>query len=73
MIPRKRIAPNNRANLPLESFMGYQFAPGKFPKSKEEQSIVTWNSPGKGQQGESVTGGSNKQIIIRKQHNTRAN
>ena len=39
----------------------------QWPKSNEKQSIKSWSSPGRGQQGESVTGGPNtKRTNIRK-------
>lgn len=73
MIPRKPLAPNNRAGMPLEELMGGQFAKIKYPKNFEKATIKTWSGPGRGQQGESVTGGTYRATVIRRQHNTRAN
>jgi hypothetical protein len=73
MIKRKGLAPNNRFGAPLNELMGGQFAKIKYPKSIEEPRIVTQSSPGRGQQGEPVSGGTYRQNVIRKQHNTRAN
>lgn len=66
MIPRSNLAPNNRRNVPLDELLSIQFVTPKFPKSIETPSVKTWDTPGRGQQGESVTGGSNKSKIIRK-------
>lgn len=70
MVPRKRLAPNNGAALrSLNSEFAYQ----PFPKANEKPSIATWSSPGRGQNGESVSGGTYRATIIRRQHGTRAN
>ena len=66
MIPRSAMVPNNRRDVPLEELLSVQFVPIKYPKSNETPSIYAWDTPGRGQQGESVTGGSNKSKIIRK-------
>lgn len=63
MYPRKALRPNQQV---LQAVLGSQFMPYNFPKSIERPSIVTYDTPGKGQQGESVTGGKNRQTYIRK-------
>jgi hypothetical protein len=62
MIPRQPLVPNKQQLNPV---MGSQFFV-KYPKSDEKQSIVSYARPGKGAQGESVTGGKNSMTIIRK-------
>lgn len=62
MLNRKALRPNNQVYNPV---LGSQFFV-KYPKTIEKQSIYSWDTPGRGQQGESVTGGSNKSKIIRK-------
>lgn len=67
MIPRRALAPNNRRDVPLDELLSVEFAPYiNSYKANETPSIYTWDTPGRGQQGESVTGGSNKSKIIRK-------
>ena len=53
---RKALRPNNQefVAVPYSPVLGPQW-----PKSKEKQSIVSWSSPGRGQAGESQTGGPN--------------
>ena len=63
MYPRQALRPNQQV---LTAVLGPQLIPYNYPKSIERPSIVTHDTPGKGQQGESVTGGSNKQTYIRK-------
>lgn len=62
---RKPLRPNQQVFVPKEyenPVLGMQW-----PKSVEKQSIVSWNTPGRGQQGESVSGGPNtKRTNIRK-------
>lgn len=62
MYPRQALRPNKQV---LTAVLGPQLTPYNYPKSIERPSIVTHNTPGKGQQGESITGGSNKQMYIR--------
>lgn len=64
MLPRKNLAPNNQKLTPKE----YSPTLGpQWPKSTEIPSIVSWASPGRGQAGESVSGGPNtKRWAIRK-------
>lgn len=62
MLNRKPLTPNKQVYNPVLGVQ--QFA--KYPKAIETQSIYSWDTPGRGQQGESVTGGSNKSKIIRK-------
>jgi hypothetical protein len=66
VIPRKPAIPNNRANLPLQTLLGSQFVTPKFPKSVEEPSIKTWKTPGKGVEGQSVTGGANNPHLVQR-------
>lgn len=62
MLPRLPLVPNKQVINPV---MGNQFYV-KWPKSKEPQSVKTYGRPGKGVQGESVTGGANSMARIRK-------
>jgi len=62
MMNRKALRPNNQTFSPV---LGSQFFV-RYPKAIERQSTYSWDTPGRGQQGESVTGGSNKSKIIRK-------
>lgn len=71
MLPRRPVAPNNRMGMPLEKLKGRQFAAVKYPKNNERTTTATWASPGRGAQGESVTGGTYRANIIRKHRNTR--
>lgn len=71
MIRRKPVAPNNLMGTPIENLKGRQFASIKYPKNIETTTTATWSSPGKGAQGESVTGGTYRANIIRKHRNTR--
>lgn len=60
---RKPLRVNNQRFSPVSGSQWF----AKFPKNKEQQSIVSWSTPGRGQQGESVTGGPNtKRTNIRK-------
>lgn len=64
MLKRKALRPNQQKLVPKPyepPLLGQQW-----PKAQESPSIYTWDTPGRGQQGESVTGGSNKSKIIRK-------
>lgn len=64
MTPRKRLAPNNQAVMPNlgTQFAGYECA---CSKSDEAPSIVTWASPGKGVNGESVNSSNPRLSAIR--------
>lgn len=67
---RKPLRPNQQVVGPASedptSLYGRQWLP-KLPKAKEESTIASWNTPGRGQQGESVSGGPNtKRTNIRK-------
>jgi hypothetical protein len=64
MLNRKPLRPNKQElqARPYEPVLGPQW-----PKGIEEQSIKTWAGPGRGPNGESVTGGPNtKRTNIRK-------
>lgn len=69
MFPQARtpLRVNNQrvVSQPYNPALGTQWS-AAYPKSNETPSIYTWDTPGRGQQGESVTGGSNKSKIIRK-------
>lgn len=60
---RKALRPNNQEFVPVpySPVLGPQW-----PKSIEKQSIVSWNTPGRGQQGESVSGAPYHSQVIRK-------
>lgn len=59
---RRPLRPNNQTYSPVSGSQWF----AKFPKSSEKQSVVSWAKPGKGQQGESVTGAPYKSQVIRK-------
>jgi len=56
MLDRKPLRVNNQSYTakPYSPVLGSQW-----PKSNEKQSTVSWASPGRGQAGESQTGGPN--------------
>ena len=63
MLNRQPLGVNNRVYSPVSGSQWYV----KYPKSIEPQTTKSWSSPGRGQQGESVTGGPNtKRTNIRK-------
>jgi hypothetical protein len=67
MIPRSNLAPNNRKDVPLEELLSIEFAPYiNSYKADETPSIPVYQSRGRGQQGESVSGGPKT-----KRHNIR--
>ena len=62
MLLRKSLRPNNQAFVPASGAQWFS----RFPKAVEQQSIHSWSKPGKGQQGESVTGTPYQSQVIRK-------
>ena len=65
MMNRKQVLPKPQRSLRSE------FAYQPFPKANEKPSIATWASPGRGQRGESVTGGTYRATSIEHQFGTR--
>jgi len=65
MIDRKPLTPRPQRSIKSE------FAYSPFPKANERPSIVGWASPGKGVQGESVTGGNYRRAVVRRDLGTR--
>jgi hypothetical protein len=68
MAPRKFLIPNRVGRLSSE--FNYEVN-NSFPKSTEKQSVVSWSSPGKSAVGASVSGGTYRNIVIRRQFGTR--
>jgi len=63
MLDRKPLRPNKQTYSPVSGSQWFS----RFPKAIEEPTIKSWAGPGRGQQGESVTGGANtKRTNIRK-------
>jgi len=62
MLYRQGLRINDQEYKPVS---GSQFIV-KYPKSIEVQTIQSWSDPGKGQQGESVTGAPYQSQVIRK-------
>lgn len=67
MVPRKLLAPNNgAARKTLWSGPAYV----RFPKYSEIPSVATWASPGKSADGNAISGGTYRPMVISKQFGT---
>ena len=62
MFLRDALRPNKMEYTPRSGAQWFS----RFPKAIEEQSIESWSNPGKGQQGEPVTGEPYQSEVIRK-------
>jgi hypothetical protein len=68
MTPRKPLIPNRVGRVVSQQF---NISKNTYPKNNETPSVATWSSPGKSAVGASVSGGTYRNIVIRRQFGTR--
>jgi hypothetical protein len=68
MTPRKPLIPNRVGRVISQQFY---LEKNTYLKNNETPSVATWSSPGKSAEGASVSGGTYRNIVIRRQFGTR--